>query len=100
MNLDKGPQMKQLENKVKMMMKGSCLWTWDNNTYARLGSLDHLETENSRKGIRAKERTKVDQQEPEEPSLVGEEQAHGSELWSEEDGVWWSKGNEATKASA
>ena len=35
----------------------------------------------------------MDQQEPEEPSLVGEEQAHESELWSEEDCVLWSRGN-------
>ena len=91
--------MKQLENKVKMMMKDRVCGP--ETTTRMLGSLDHLENRKFKKRNKGKgKRTKVDQQEPEEPSLVGEEQAHGSELWSEEDCVWWSKGNEATKASA
>ena len=33
-------------------------------------------------------------------AFLGEAQAHESEMWTEEDGVWWSKENEARKASA
>ena len=61
-----------------------------------LGSLDHLGTDNSRKEIRAKERTKLDQQEPEEPSLV--KNMHRDRIfWSEEDCVWWSKRKRGNK---
>ena len=44
MNLDKGPQTKQLENMVKMMMKDRVCGP--GTTTRMLGSLDHLETEN------------------------------------------------------
>ena len=33
-------------------------------------------------------------------AFLGEEQAHASELWSEEDGVWWSKGKRGKKGSS
>ena len=48
--------------------EGSCFWTWDNDNYAWHSK--PFRSRNRRKKVRANERTKVDQQETEERSLV------------------------------
>ena len=50
-----------------------------------------------KKEVRVKGRIKVDQQEPEEPSLV--KNKHMDQNCGQKKIVWWSKENEATKAS-
>ena len=67
-------------------------------TTRMLGSLDHPGSENSRKEIRAKETTKLDQQEPEDPSSV--KNMHRDRLLGQKKIVFGGpRENEATKAS-
>ena len=74
----------------------SCFWTWDNKKYAWQSrpfwnrKLKKKKGKGKNKGGLPGTRR----------ALLGEEQAHESEMRTEEDGVWWYKENEERKASA
>ena len=70
------------------------VWTWDNNKYdwqSRPFGSRKLKKRSKGKG-KNKGWSRGTRR-----AFLGEEQAHESELWSEEDSAWWSKGKRGKK---
>ena len=70
------------------MMEDRVFWTWDNNEYAWKSR--PLWSRKLKEG-RGKGKGKGESKGPGR-AFLGEEQTQESELWSEEDCAWWSKG--------
>ena len=65
--------------------EGSCFCTWDNNEYARQSRPFRSRTKKKRSKGRGKN---IGGSTGTGRAFFGEEQAHESELWAEEDSVW------------
>ena len=67
----------------------SCFWTWDYTDCAwKSGPF---------KGRQVKKKKRKGKRKTRGRAFLGEEQAQDSEMWSEEDFVWWTKGRKGKK---
>ena len=93
-NLDSGPQTKQLENKVTLMMK-HCVFGHGTTT-SLLGGPHHSGPENSRKKGKGKRKSKGEARGTGR-AFLGEQREQKPELWSEKDSTCWFKGKRGKK---